>query len=179
MQFEIVAFTKDCSAFLQNKLPSKMKDLGSFTICCYNGESYCEKKIFDLGVSINLMPMFVFRRLGIDTDLQIILVKSFLVIGRTLTDVQKEELTMQVQDDQETFNLFKAMKSLDAGEECSTKSEIDSLVPTEWELNKVDDLLERVLASNPPSDNKSKEVWLCWKPIQRNLFQNLNLNHGS
>ncbi|XP_062093867.1 uncharacterized protein LOC133799894 [Humulus lupulus] len=48
-----------------NKLPPKMKDPGSFTIPCTIGDSYSGMALCDLGASINLMPMSVFKRLGI------------------------------------------------------------------------------------------------------------------
>ena len=50
---------------LQNKLPSKFKDLGSFTIPYIRGNFYFEKALCDLGASINLMTLFVFRTLGL------------------------------------------------------------------------------------------------------------------
>ena len=57
--------TKECSAYLQNKLPPKLKDPGCFTIPCNIGATYCGKALCDLGASINLMPMSIFRKLGI------------------------------------------------------------------------------------------------------------------
>ncbi|KAA3483355.1 hypothetical protein EPI10_005536 [Gossypium australe] len=47
------------------KLPLKMKDLGSFTMPCNIGDFYYERALCDLGSSINLMPMFVFRQFRI------------------------------------------------------------------------------------------------------------------
>ena len=46
-----------------------MKDLGKFTIPCLIEGSYFDKCLCDLGASINLMPYFVFKKLGI-TDLE-------------------------------------------------------------------------------------------------------------
>ncbi|XP_012480861.1 uncharacterized protein LOC105795745 [Gossypium raimondii] len=56
---------KKCNAFLQNKLPSKLKDLESFTIPCNIRESYCGKALCNLGANINLMPKSIFKLLGI------------------------------------------------------------------------------------------------------------------
>ncbi|KAL5578416.1 hypothetical protein UlMin_020115 [Ulmus minor] len=64
-EFEIVALTRECSAVLQNKLPPKLKDPGSFTIPCSIGNQYFGKALCDLGASINLMPMSIFKKLGI------------------------------------------------------------------------------------------------------------------
>ncbi|XP_062080383.1 uncharacterized protein LOC133785144 [Humulus lupulus] len=64
-EFETVALTKECSSFLHNKLPPKMKDPGSFTIPCTIRDYYSGMALCDLGASINLMPMYVFKQLWI------------------------------------------------------------------------------------------------------------------
>ncbi|KAL4304197.1 hypothetical protein GQ457_10G010420 [Hibiscus cannabinus] len=64
-EFETVAMTEGCMAMLQNRLPPKLKDPGSFTIPCAIGNHYVGKALCDLGASINLMPKSVFERLGI------------------------------------------------------------------------------------------------------------------
>lgn len=63
--YETVKLTEECSAILQRKLPQKLKDPRSFTIPCTIGDSYFEKALCDLGASINLMPLSVFRKLGL------------------------------------------------------------------------------------------------------------------
>ncbi|XP_027338142.1 uncharacterized protein LOC113852086 [Abrus precatorius] len=63
-EFEIVRLNEECPAILLRKLPPKLKDPGSFTISCIIGNCYFDKALCDLGVSINLMPFSVFRRLG-------------------------------------------------------------------------------------------------------------------
>ncbi|KAA3467393.1 hypothetical protein EPI10_002408 [Gossypium australe] len=62
---EFLSKKRRLGEFETNKLPHKLKDLGSFTIPCNIGESYYSKALCDLGSSINLMPTSVFRRLGI------------------------------------------------------------------------------------------------------------------
>ena len=63
--FETVNLTEECSAIIQRKLPQKLKDPGSFTIPCTIGNAIFEKALCDLGASINLMPLSIFRRLGL------------------------------------------------------------------------------------------------------------------
>jgi len=53
-----------CSVGIQKILPPKHKDLGSVTIPCSIGEVNVGKALIDLGVSINLMPLSMCRRLG-------------------------------------------------------------------------------------------------------------------
>lgn len=62
---EIVKLNEECSAILQNKLPPKLKDPGSFTIPCQIGAVHFDKALCDLGASINLMPYSVFEKLGV------------------------------------------------------------------------------------------------------------------
>ena len=61
----IVNLTATCSAIIQQKLPAKMKDPGSFTIPCSIGKYEFKKALCDSGVSINLMPLSVVKRLSL------------------------------------------------------------------------------------------------------------------
>src|ERR1044072_7847063 len=62
---ETIMMTEECSAIIQKKLPQKSKDLGSFTIPVdIEGLSVAEA-LCDLGASINLMPLSMFRRLNL------------------------------------------------------------------------------------------------------------------
>ena len=61
--YEIVAMTEECSEILQKKLPLKLRDPGCFTIPCTIGLIEGMNTLCDLGASINLMPLSVFRRL--------------------------------------------------------------------------------------------------------------------
>ncbi|KAL5564121.1 hypothetical protein UlMin_027285 [Ulmus minor] len=64
-EFETVAPTNEYILLLQTQIPPKLKDPGSFTIPCSIGNRYCGQALCDLGASINLMPMSVFKQLGI------------------------------------------------------------------------------------------------------------------
>ncbi|PIM98272.1 DNA-directed DNA polymerase [Handroanthus impetiginosus] len=63
--YEIVALTEECSAIIQNKLPHKLKDPGSFTIPCTIGTHFSGRALCDLGASINLMPYSIYRTLSL------------------------------------------------------------------------------------------------------------------
>ena len=60
-----VLLNESCSAILQNRLPEKMGDPGSFTIPCLIGEMAVSNALADLGASINLMPYKVFAKLDL------------------------------------------------------------------------------------------------------------------
>ncbi|XP_052172173.1 uncharacterized protein LOC127788102 [Diospyros lotus] len=64
-EHETVMLTNESNAILQNKLPQKLKDPRSFTIPCTIGSLYFEQALCDLGASINLMPYYIFRELGL------------------------------------------------------------------------------------------------------------------
>ncbi|KAL5538669.1 hypothetical protein UlMin_044627 [Ulmus minor] len=162
-EFETVALTHECSAVLQNKLPPKLKDPGSFTIPCSIGNQYFGKALCDLGatrpttVSLQLadrsiahpegkiedvlvkvdkfiFPVdFIVLDYEADLEVPIILGRPFLATGRTLIDVQNGELTMRVQDEHVTFNVFQSMKFPSDMEECSVISVADSSVAEQLE----------------------------------------------
>ncbi|GKC99130.1 reverse transcriptase domain-containing protein, partial [Tanacetum coccineum] len=55
---------ENCSAVILKKLPKKLGDPGKFLILCGFSELKC-KSLADLGASINLMPLSVWRKLGL------------------------------------------------------------------------------------------------------------------
>ncbi|XP_058006783.1 uncharacterized protein LOC131182149 [Hevea brasiliensis] len=63
--YETMALTEECSALLQNKLPSKLKDPGSFSIPCHIGDTSIDKALCDLGVSVSLMPLSICEKLKV------------------------------------------------------------------------------------------------------------------
>ena len=63
--YETVDLSEECSAILQKKLPLRIKDPRSFTIPCSISNSIVEKALCDLGASINLMLLSIFRKLGL------------------------------------------------------------------------------------------------------------------
>ena len=50
---------------LQKKLSQKLKDIGSFTIPCTIGSLNVNRALCDLGASINLMSLSVYKKLDI------------------------------------------------------------------------------------------------------------------
>ncbi|GJT32696.1 reverse transcriptase domain-containing protein [Tanacetum coccineum] len=103
-----------CSAVILNKLPKKLGDPGKFLIPCdFPGMDEC-LALADLGASINLMPLSVWKKLSLpeltltcmDLDLQD---RSEShpnrSTGRALIDVYEGELTLRVRKEAVTFNL--------------------------------------------------------------------------
>ncbi|GKB67963.1 hypothetical protein Tco_0929375, partial [Tanacetum coccineum] len=114
-----------CLMVILNKLPKKLGDPGKFLIPCdFPGMEEC-LALADLGASINLMPLFVCKKLSLpeltptcmtleladlvdfdaDPRVPLILGRSFLKTGRALIDVYEGELTFRVGKEDVTFNL--------------------------------------------------------------------------
>ncbi|XP_016173268.1 uncharacterized protein LOC107615747 [Arachis ipaensis] len=81
---ETVILTQECSAVIQEGIPPKLKDPGSFFLPCTIGNIIIDKALCDLGSSINLMPLSMMRRLSIEevkpTQMSLELVDRSLVI---------------------------------------------------------------------------------------------------
>ncbi|GJR10359.1 DNA-directed DNA polymerase [Tanacetum coccineum] len=60
-----IIMNEKCSAILLNKLLSKEKDLGSFTIPYDIGQLHINNALADLGASISLMPYTMYKKLGL------------------------------------------------------------------------------------------------------------------
>ncbi|GJT41888.1 reverse transcriptase domain-containing protein [Tanacetum coccineum] len=60
-----ITMNERCSAVLLNKLPSKEKDPGSFTIPCDIRHLHIDKALADLGASISLIPYTMYEKLGL------------------------------------------------------------------------------------------------------------------
>ncbi|GJW96995.1 reverse transcriptase domain-containing protein [Tanacetum coccineum] len=62
------AFLSDkSSAMIQNKVPPKLVDLGSFLIPCNFNKTFSCNALADLGTSINLMPYALYAKLSLET----------------------------------------------------------------------------------------------------------------
>jgi len=55
-EHEIIALTEEYNVVIQNKLPAKFKDLGSFSIPYLIGNVSINRALCDLGSSVCLMP---------------------------------------------------------------------------------------------------------------------------
>lgn len=60
-----VALTEECSAIIQNKLPPKLTDPGSFSIPCSVGDVAISRALCDLGASVSLMPYSICQKLQV------------------------------------------------------------------------------------------------------------------
>nr|GEV98865.1 hypothetical protein [Tanacetum cinerariifolium] len=97
-------------AVILKKLPEKLGDPGKFLIPCGFSELKC-KALVDLGASINLMPLSVWRKLGlpdlIPTQMTLELAnrRPFLRTARALINVHGEEMILRDGDERLTLNM--------------------------------------------------------------------------
>ncbi|GJX21767.1 reverse transcriptase domain-containing protein [Tanacetum coccineum] len=115
---------ENCLAVILKKLPEKLGDPGKFLIPCNFPEIVECLALADLGASINLMPLSIWRKLSLPelTPTQMILELAdrsttrptgiaedvFVRVGKTaqaLIDVYGEELTLRVSDQAITFKV--------------------------------------------------------------------------
>ncbi|GKB71448.1 reverse transcriptase domain-containing protein [Tanacetum coccineum] len=123
-----VPLNENCSAVLLKKLPEKLGDPGKFLIPCdFPGMVECSA-LADLGASINLMPVSVWKRLSLPKlttthmtlkladrfithpKVPLIFGRPFLRTSRALIDVYGEEITLRFNDEAITFNLGQTLR---------------------------------------------------------------------
>ncbi|GJU91963.1 reverse transcriptase domain-containing protein [Tanacetum coccineum] len=66
-QISAAFLSDESSAILQNKVPPKLEDPGSFLILCNFNKAFSCNALADLGASINLMPYSLYAKLSLET----------------------------------------------------------------------------------------------------------------
>ncbi|XP_049405116.1 uncharacterized protein LOC125868535 [Solanum stenotomum] len=139
LDFKTIEVSHSCSAIMTNEMIKNKEDTRAFTVPCTIGMLQFAKALYDLGESINLKPIAIYKQLGlsepksttmrllmedrsikhplgilydilIDTEIPIVLGRPFLEIGRALVDVESRQLKFWVNEDEVTFNVCKSMK---------------------------------------------------------------------
>ncbi|XP_047250009.1 uncharacterized protein LOC124885809 [Capsicum annuum] len=100
-----------CNVFATRSLVQKKANLGAFTIPFMVGSLDFSKDLCDLGASINLMPLAIYKKLGLgdptptnmrlvmaDKSVSIIMGRPFLAIGSVLIDMRANVLLFCMND---------------------------------------------------------------------------------
>ncbi|GKE67399.1 reverse transcriptase domain-containing protein, partial [Tanacetum coccineum] len=66
-QISAAFLSDESSAMIQNKVPLKLRDPGSFLIPCNFNKTFSCNALADLGASINLMPYSLYAKLSLET----------------------------------------------------------------------------------------------------------------
>ncbi|XP_026459472.1 uncharacterized protein LOC113360146 [Papaver somniferum] len=101
--YEVMSVGESASAYLQRKLPPKLKDPGSFAIPYTIGKTRFTKALVDLGASISVMPASIYESLNLgplkSTSIFIQLVDRYNVYPKGVVEnvlVQVNELIFPV-----------------------------------------------------------------------------------
>ncbi|XP_075482860.1 uncharacterized protein LOC142523099 [Primulina tabacum] len=189
VDFETVKLSEKCSAILQNKLPSKLKDPSSFSIPCTIESSFFSKTWCDLGASINLMSYSCFEKLGIDfvvldmeedREIPLILCRPFLATGKALIDVHKGELVLRLNDESVVLNLFQSIKYPNDVSNCSRIDATDEFVECDMQELICEDSLEICLTHSCSGylENKEIEEYIHYLEAGRPISKTVNSRIG-
>ncbi|GKD78160.1 reverse transcriptase domain-containing protein, partial [Tanacetum coccineum] len=66
-QISVAFLSDECSAMIQNKVPPKFEDPGSFLILCNFNKTFSCNALADLGARIILMPYSLYAKLSLET----------------------------------------------------------------------------------------------------------------
>ncbi|GJX85924.1 hypothetical protein Tco_0336698 [Tanacetum coccineum] len=159
-----VTMNERCSAVLPNKLPSKEKYPGSFTIPYDIGHLHINNALADLGSSISLMPYTMYEKLGLGepkhTRMRLELAdreRPFLATARAMIDVYNKKITLRVGDDEVIFDVDQSIKRPPAeDDECYGIDDLDDTINIEaQELLGNDDFDSFLLKGLEKSINQS------------------------
>ncbi|GKB84838.1 hypothetical protein Tco_0957110 [Tanacetum coccineum] len=166
-QISVAFLTEDCSAILQNKIPPKLGDPGSFLIPCKLTNSVEYLALADLGASINLMPYslytalsgttlkptrmnFIILQMEEDDRVPLILGKPFLHTADAIIRVKNKELILGIGEDRATFHIDKAMQHSHVNDNtCFRIDVIDDIT---------EDELDALLDDSKPFLNTSEKI---------------------
>nr|XP_016512309.1 PREDICTED: uncharacterized protein LOC107829350 [Nicotiana tabacum] len=95
-EFETGALTGECTSRIQHKLQQKLKDPGSFTIPVRIGEINVGRALCDLGASINLMLLSVFKQLRLGASRPTTVLLQLADISYVYPDGVIEDVLLQI-----------------------------------------------------------------------------------
>nr|GEW68785.1 reverse transcriptase domain-containing protein [Tanacetum cinerariifolium] len=179
---------ENCSAIILKKLAEKLRDPGKFLIPCGFRELKC-KALADLGASINLMPLSVWKKLGlpelistrltlklanraictpagIARDVFVLVGKPFLRTTRALIDVHGKEMILRDGDERLTLNMRHDTPSYNN----QPQKELINLINVF--NNSSEDFIEDLFSTNQPSGNPtfSSHPELTSPKVQDDIF---------
>ncbi|KAJ9544863.1 hypothetical protein OSB04_024570 [Centaurea solstitialis] len=146
-----VALTEECSAIIQNKLPQKLKDPGSFTIPVHIANSDFGRALCDKGAMD-----FVVLDMEEDQHIPLILGRPFLATGRAVIDVEGGKLTLRVGDETAEFNVFKATRNQSKDGMCYRIDSLESSSQDDlYHVREVDQIVAALLGLNRDEDSEA------------------------
>ncbi|GKC64989.1 DNA-directed DNA polymerase, partial [Tanacetum coccineum] len=137
-----ITMNERCSAVLLNKLPSKEKDPGSFTIPCDIVQLHINNALADLGTSISLMPYTMYEKLGLgepkDTRMSLELADRSIQYPRGIIENtvfgnrSSNDRRIQQKDDEVIFDVDQSIKRRPTeDDECYGIDDLDDTINAE------------------------------------------------
>nr|GEZ36518.1 reverse transcriptase domain-containing protein [Tanacetum cinerariifolium] len=178
---------------LLKKLPEKLGDTGKFLIPCDFPEKDVCHALADLGASLNLMPLSIWKKLslpeltptrmtleianssitrpkGVAEDVFVKVRRSFLRTCHSLMDFYGEEITLWVNDEAVTFSLYQTTRYSSAYDDLSV-NRIDIIDVAR------DEYAQEILGFS--SNFSGGSPTLTFKPILSNSSHSLTSFEGS
>ncbi|KAH9763243.1 hypothetical protein KPL70_001093 [Citrus sinensis] len=191
-EFETIALTLEISHMLQSKIPTKLKDPGSLTIPCSIGNRYAGRALYDLGVSINLIPLSIFKQIRVGecrpttVTLQLASrshaypegkIKDVLVkVDKFIFPVDFIVLDFEANKEQVTFNVLEAMRNPDEIEDCNFLSVMDLVV-----ANRLDrccsNIINKVTTFEEVEEEDVAAIQTDWMDKQQSNGHNRVIEH--
>ncbi|GKB88238.1 hypothetical protein Tco_0960510 [Tanacetum coccineum] len=135
---EEIRMNPRCSALLQNQLPLKEQDPGSFILPCSIGRLDFNNALADLGASISIMPLSMYKCLGIgklkpinmtiildmveDLRMPISLGRPLLATSHATVDIFRKSISLEVGNEKVVFKM-KSSLTTNFESVCSIRSE--------------------------------------------------------
>nr|XP_009788835.1 PREDICTED: uncharacterized protein LOC104236577 [Nicotiana sylvestris] len=166
-----VTLTQTCSAIVTRPRAEKLSNLGSFTIPCTIGNYAFAKALCDLGASINLIPLAIYKRLGIGrarpTSMLLQLADRTVkrpsgILDDVLVHVGKFVflLKMRLNDEEITFNVKKSMWRPSEFANCSLIDTMNMVLEEEDEALNAKDLLAAYLMNLDEANGEDLAEWV-------------------
>ncbi|XP_015162889.1 uncharacterized protein [Solanum tuberosum] len=95
-EYETVALTEECRSRIKNRLPKNLKDPSSFTVQIKIGKSVHPRGLCYLGESINLMPLSLYQKLGLDSLKRTIVILQLVDRSIAMPEGVVEDVLVQV-----------------------------------------------------------------------------------
>ncbi|XP_048235728.1 uncharacterized protein LOC125371231 [Ricinus communis] len=155
-----VSLTTECSAILQNKLPKKLGDPGSYSIPVKLGDIKIKKALYELeDVPLRVEKFFIlsdFMVMEMEEDAQvpIILGRPFLATVGATIDMKNGKITFKVGDEKMEYSLTSSMGSSSKKETIYRVDALDEAVEAKAADLQLDDSLQTVLI-----ESVDKEDW--------------------
>ncbi|GKE12700.1 hypothetical protein Tco_1416251 [Tanacetum coccineum] len=128
-QISAASLSNESSAILQNKLPPKLGDPGSFLIPCNFNKAFSCNALADLGASINLMPYSLYAN-----KVPIILGRPFLHTADAVIQDKQKQLNLKVGIERMIFHIDSAMKHSYSNDDiCFSIDVIDEILEEDFD----------------------------------------------